>query len=185
MEFRTWIDRICLLMHWVHGFKWGGTVQCHCLRQCKFLCNMIFTRCTSVCAYIHMHCIGLHTWNYSALPCGTLQAITLQYITLHCIRSHCVHRIQAGNQADREVPYGPCVVVMFQPWVNGRSLLELGPSGSGKSTLLKVLLEKFFPDYQGPLCHGRSLEKVSLVAGASRLCLFTGWNFKEEFETDC
>jgi ABC-type bacteriocin/lantibiotic exporter with double-glycine peptidase domain len=69
--------------------------------------------------------------------------------------------------------------------VNGRSLLVLGPSGSGKSTLLKVLLEKFFPDYQGPLCHGRYLEKVSLVAGASRLCLFTGWNFKEEFETDC
>lgn len=30
------------------------------------------------------------------------------------MRIHSVHRIQAGNQADREVPYGPCVVVMFQ-----------------------------------------------------------------------
>ena len=65
--------------------------------------------------------------------------------------------------------------------LNGRSLLVLGPSGSGKSTLLKVLLEKFFPDYKGPLCHGSCLEKLSLVAGASRLSSLQAgisWNFK-------
>lgn len=58
-----------------------------------------------------------------------------------------------------------------------RSLLVLGPSGSGKSTLLKVLLEKFFPDYQGPLypCgqwpEGRALIENFNSAEQGRACL--------------
>lgn len=58
-----------------------------------------------------------------------------------------------------------------------RSLLVLGPSGSGKSTLLKVLLEKFFPDYKGPLypCgqwpEGRALIENFNSAEQGRACL--------------
>lgn len=58
-----------------------------------------------------------------------------------------------------------------------RSLLVLGPSGSGKSTLLKVLLEKFFPDYQGPLypCgqwpEGKALIENFNSAEQGRACL--------------